>query len=94
MAAKTLARQEFVGRLLRVLKNDVREFGLAELPIVNPPITRDQVDAAIKQAGLLRVVIKDAEIVVPRSAEFGNCRLETTWSKDLANVRKIKLARS
>ena len=94
MAAKTLARQEFVGRLLQVLKSDVREFGLAELPVVNPPITREQVDAAIKRAGLLRVVVKGAEIVVPRSAEHGNCNLETTWSKDLTNVRRIKLARS
>ncbi len=94
MAAKTLARQEFVGRIIGILSKDVREFGLAEMPIVNPPITQEQVDAAIKQAGLLRVIVGTSEIVVPRSAEYGNCRLETTWSKDLANVRKIKLARS
>lgn len=94
MAAKTLARQEFVGRLLQVLKNDVREFGLAELPKINPPVTFEQINKALNDARLLRVVVGNAEIVVPMSAEFGNCQLETTWSQDLANVRRIKLARS
>ena len=94
MAAKTLARQEFLGRLIGVLRNDVRDFGLAELPTINPPITAKQIDKVLNDARLLRVVVGTTEIVVPRSAELGNCRLETTWSQDLANVRRIKLARS
>lgn len=94
MAAKTIARQEFLGRLIGILSKDVREFGLAELPTINPPITVEQINKALNDARLLRVVVGNAEIVVPRSAELGNCRLETTWGQDIANVRRIKLARS
>lgn len=94
MAAKTIAREQFLGRLIRVLNKDVSEFGLAELPTINPPITTKQINKALNDARLLRVVVGNTEIVVPRSAEFGNCQLETTWGQDLVNVRRIKLARS